>query len=537
MQQFAGPFKALFLCGYVLNGVQCIARLSGPKLTNYMIDNALLKQNAGALYKSVLLFCLLFAISEISRMLQTSLFVHVQESMTVWLRKNMEKAITRCGIYELRKIETGDLIHRMAVEIPRISAFYTKELPAFFTNAFILFFGIVMMWKLNARCTIAAGIILSALYFAVRYFLPQIQHITQQRTEQSAHFTAIVEEILEHGIILKLNQAYQYGDARFEKAAENLQLETEKLAKHQLIMSAVLTLITLFPNLFLYLWGGKLVLARQMTVGTLIALNAYVGYLISSVVYFAQSFVRFQQSEVGMKRYEEILSLCGNNEAIDERRDAIKAVKNFRTLSFQHVSFRYKERLALEDVSFEIEAGQRVWITGENGAGKTTLAYLMAGLLKPDGGKILFNGKDMQEVGFYSFNPMICMVTQENHLFEDTAVKNILLGRNELKDKLPCLFSEWDALGFFDGSFPKRKINSKGTDISGGQAKKINILRALLKDAPLVIFDEAEAFLDAKAKEALWRYIGTHPEKTFVLISHEKPANIKFEQHIFLKPE
>lgn len=529
IKQFVLPFKVHFLCAYILIIFQCITKLYSPKITNFIIDEALSKSNINALYYYILLLCITFTVSQLCQILQTIILVNIGENMTIRLRHNLYEAITRASIKEAREKETGDIINRIVNEIPKISEFYTSALPGLFTNSFVLFIGIFLMWSLDYRCTIVTILILPAIYLVTKFFLPQIKNITKQGTELNAQFTALVEQIMNNLIIIKQNHVYNYSDKRFVTKVNSIKINKYNLTKYNMIMSITLTIITFIPNIFIMIWGGRMVLNNNMTIGTLVALNSYVGYLISPVVYFAQSVISFHQNEIVIKRYEEIISKYDKNSSLI----GMKEIETFDTLIFHNVRFNYGNKSLIENLSFEIKAGENVQIIGKNGAGKTTLLNLITGILKPISGEILINN---QNINSLNLKKIICVVTQENHFFEDTVENNILLERNELKENIISVASELNYLDIIssDALNLESRINSHGNNISGGQAQKINILRALVLNSPIVIFDEVTTFLDQNSKQAIYKYINSHREKTFIFISHEIIENIKVDRVIYL---
>lgn len=531
IKQFVLPFKLKFFGAYILIALQCIAKLYSPKITNLIIDKALSESNVKELYHYIFLLCIAFAISELCRVFQMAFLVNIGENMTINLRCNLYKAITGASVQDVREKETGDIISRIVNEIPSVSEFYTRVIPSLFTNIFVLFVGIIMMCILDYRCTMVTILILPAIYFATKYFSPQIKNITKQGAELNAQFISLAEQIINNLIIIKHNHVYGYSDRCFEMKVNDIKKNKYDLTKYNIIMSTVLTIITFIPNVFIMVWGGKMVLNSNMTIGTLVALNSYVGFLISPVVYFAQSAISFQQNEVIIKRYEEIVFKYDTYKK--DNLVGTKEIKEFDNLIFCNVKFNYGNKTLLENLNFEIKAGEIVQIIGRNGTGKTTLINLLTGLLKPISGEILINN---QNISLLNLEKIICVVTQENHFFEDTVENNILLDRIDLKENILPVASELDYLDIIssDTLNLKSKLNSKGNNISGGQAQKINIMRSLILNSPVVVFDEVDTFLDQKSKQAIYKYINLHQEKTFVFISHEIIENITVDKIIYL---
>lgn len=368
-------------------------------------------------------------------------------------------------------------------------------------------------------------------FFVTKFFSPQIKNITKHGTELNAQFTALAEQIINNLIIIKHNYAYNYTDKRFRIRTNDIKKNNYNLTKYNILMTTTLSIITFVPNIIIMIWGGGMVLSNNMTIGTLVALNSYVGYLISPVVYFAQSVISFQQNEVIIKRYEEIIfkyDTYKKNSLMET-----EEIKRFDFLIFNNVEFNYGNKSLIESLSFEIRAGENVQIVGKNGTGKTTLINLIVGILKPISGEILINN---QNINSLNLKNIICVVTQENHFFEDTVENNILLDRIQLKDNIISVASELNYLDIINSDTLnlESKVNSQGNNISGGQAQKINIMRALILNSPIVVLDEVDTFLDQKSKQAIYKYIISHEEKTFIFISHEIMDNITVDKVIYL---
>ena len=219
---------------------------------------------------------------------------------------------------------------------------------------------------------------------------------------------------------------------------------------------------------------------------------------------FAMSFIltQIQMAESGSKEYFEVLALASK----ENYRKSVptEKIKN-ASVAFQNVSFNYdKTTDVLKDVSFEIKKGESVAIVGHSGAGKSTIVNLLLKFYEPTNGKILLNNKPYAELDYHHIRQNIALVFQENELFSSTIKENVSYGHPNAtgKDIIQALkfANAWD----FVSKFPKgidSEVGERGVRLSGGQKQRIQIARAILKDAPILILDEATSSLDAKSEK------------------------------------
>src|SRR5579885_1404879 len=228
---------------------------------------------------------------------------------------------------------------------------------------------------------------------------------------------------------------------------------------------------------------------------------------------FAMSFIltQIQTAESGSKEYFEILSLPSTENY--KRNTSAKKIKN-PVLQFDHVNFSYRtsqdgvasrqeEKPVLQDVSFTITHGESVALVGHSGAGKTTIASLILKFYEPTSGEILLNNRRYTELDHTLIRSNIAQVFQENELFSSTVRENVAYGNPQATDKeILHALKRANALDFVN-KLPKgidSEIGERGVRLSGGQKQRIQIARAILKDAPILILDEATSSLDARSE-------------------------------------
>jgi ATP-binding cassette subfamily B protein len=219
---------------------------------------------------------------------------------------------------------------------------------------------------------------------------------------------------------------------------------------------------------------------------------------------FAMSFIltNVQQAEKGSKEYFEILDLESQEEYVkDTRQEKISKP----TLEFKNVNFNYNDSNAvLQDVSFKINAGESVALVGHSGAGKSTIAHLILKFYNPTSGDIFMKDKNYKDLSHQFIRNNIALVFQENEVFSSTIRENVAYGNKDATDeqiiKALKLANAYDFVSRFSKGI-ESEVGERGIKLSGGQKQRIQIARAILKDAPILILDEATSSLDAKSEK------------------------------------
>jgi ATP-binding cassette subfamily B protein len=289
---------------------------------------------------------------------------------------------------------------------------------------------------------------------------------------------------------------------------------------HAAIHSVTLLSVALFLVV-----GAYQVMRGQMSVGALVAFNALVALANAPILTLLGIWDNVQLATVYLNRLDDIFQQEPEQGSDRSRLVPVRSLEGRITL--RHLGFRYggpESPGILEDLSFEVPPNTMVAIVGRSGSGKTTLVKLLAGLLEPTEGTILYDGIDLKTLNYRDLRRKIGFVLQENHLFDDSIARNI--GFGEAEPDLDAVM--WAAQVANAREFVERlplgydtRIGESGIALSGGQRQRVAIARAVYHRPPVLIFDEATSALDAESERAVKENIDQLMEgRTSFVIAH-----------------
>jgi subfamily B ATP-binding cassette protein MsbA len=282
--------------------------------------------------------------------------------------------------------------------------------------------------------------------------------------------------------------------------------------------------------------GGYFVLTGEISGGGFVAFLGALGSLYTPIKRISQINNNIQQGIAALKRIYQLLETTPE---VAEAPDAVVLPQIAERLECSRVSFFYESNQPiLREVSFSARPGELVAIVGHSGAGKTTLVNLIPRFYDVTGGSITIDGHDLRRVTLRSLRAQMGIVTQETILFDDTVFNNIAYGRKDVPAEQVYAAARLANAAEFIEAFPggyQSRIGERGVRLSGGQRQRIAIARAILKDPPILILDEATSSLDAESERSVQEALDRVMERrlTFV-IAHRLSTVIRADQILVL---
>lgn len=285
----------------------------------------------------------------------------------------------------------------------------------------------------------------------------------------------------------------------------------------------VLDVIIGFSSLATLLYGGYLTLLGEITLGRFVAFNQYINMLVWPMLACAESAIMFSQGAASIRRVQEVMDA---EPGITDEQNMTEMGVIRGSIDFEHLNFTHsgQEKEVLTDIHLHVPAGTTLAIIGRTGNGKSTLVNLLLRLYKTEPGMIRIDGQDIGRIPLKQLRENIAYVPQDNFLFSDTLKANIAFGsRNKDMDEV---IRAAEAACIHDNiiSFPEgydTVVGERGVTLSGGQKQRSSIARALMKDAPILILDDALSAVDTDTEEHILHNLKENRKgKTTILIAH-----------------
>jgi len=398
---------------------------------------------------------------------------------------------------------TGQLMSRITNDVNQVQQAVSETLGDLLREGLSVVGYAVMMFYFDWRLALVAVTSAPLVVYPLVRLGQRVRRSTRHSQEQLEHLSHLTAEAFTGHRIVKAFAAERHEGARFAAASELLYRTNLKVTSTLSVLPPIMEFLG-GVAIVLLLWYGRYQIGHgQMTPGDFLAFIFAAFMLYTPIKRLSRVNANLQQASAAAHRIFELLD---THSEVKERPDARPLTGVSRGIEFRQVGFTYAdqpERPVLRDVSFSVPAGQVVALVGLSGAGKTTLVNLLPRFYDVTDGAVLFDGVDIRDVTLKSLRERIGIVTQETVLFDDTIAKNIAYGapgasQAAIEDAARAAHAHE-----FIQTLPNRyetKIGERGQRLSGGQRQRLAIARALLKNSPILILDEATSSLDAESE-------------------------------------
>jgi len=420
------------------------------------------------------------------------------------LRNDLYNAILARSTAFFQRNTTGTLLSTLINDIERVQTAMSTVLADFLEQFFTFIVLIFVVITLGHRLAWILLVFIPVIVSSARRIGRRVRTTTRSGQDKMAEIQNILHEAISgHGIVKAFSmEAWEM--TRFRKAARRLFRANLKSASVQAISSPLMDLLGVIAIALLLLLGRGQIQRSNMTLGTFIGFLAAVITLYDPVRKFALFYNSFQQA---LGASEEIFRFMDEQDEVKEKWRA-KTVRSFSDrIAFEGVNFSYTTdegpKQVLHDINLTVQRGEVLAIVGPSGAGKSTLVNLIPRFFDPTGGRIAIDGADLRDVTIDSLRKQIGKVTQETILFNDTVRNNIAYGQPDIAFSKVQNAAEMALAHEFILRMPDgydTVIGEKGVRLSGGERQRLAIARAILKNAPILVLDEATSSLDTESE-------------------------------------
>ena len=521
--QYLRFFRNHFLIGAFSLVILSLLSLPTPYLLKVVIDRVLPAKDMRLLSLIILALVGIQAARLGFSFLSNYHFGVFNQEVLTGIKKDLYRRLLRLPLSFFDRHQSGYLLSRVN-EVEGLSLFFSNTTVRLALSVLEFMFSLLILFALNWKLTLIALGILPLLYIATKHYSGTIRRLSQEAMEKGAVVSSRVQETLSGVDVVKVFSSEERETSRLHSLLDDLKQTNIQRTVKTTLSSELLGLVGALGGYVILWYSGWDIIRGGFTLGSYIAFSGYLARLYGPTQMLASAGLIFQPAFSALDRYRELMEAAG-----EEEKEAGKRLERLKgEIGFKEVHFSYDGKTPVfEGLSLRVNPGEKALITGPNGSGKSTLMKLILGLYRAQRGKVMIDGYDIEELSLASLRERISVVSQNVFLFNDTVWNNILYSRPEATEaevrKAVELSGAAEFIEKLDEGY-NTIVGETGKKLSGGEKQKIALARALLKDADLLIFDEAMTHLDRDSERKIEQLLNNDfKHKTCLIISHKKP--------------
>lgn len=509
-----------------------------PLFTKFIIDKVIVDQKQNLLVLAIVIISAITLIIAVLTYIRERLILYVSLKVNTGLIGDFFDRVLNLPLKFFEDRKTGDITTRFQ-ENEKITNFMTNTGLQVFLNLFTAVLYLALMFYLNASLTtiIAFFILLQVLIY---YFItPKIRHTFREVFEKNAASESHLIESLS-GIstikIIGIENPTRWQWENLQIAAINSYFKT---IVYGMVSSLASGLVNHLSDVSVLFFGALFVLNNRLSIGGLVAFTIMAKGVSAPIIKLATSWNVFQGALNSVEKLNDVLESKPEIEKSDiKNKQVLPSLRGY--IRTDNLTFRYSrdsQDNILQNVTLEVEPGQRIAFVGRSGSGKSTLIKLLYGFYKPTSGNIFVDGFGINDVYLPSLRKQIGLVPQENDLFKGTIRDNIAKSKPHAPLAEIIEAAKLAGAHEFISSFPEgydTALEERGSNISGGQRQRIAIARTFIQKPQILILDEATSALDNESERKIQNNIETHLTNTTVFMIAHRLSTVKNADQIFV---
>lgn len=497
----------------------------GSFISNFL-EGIIQKGGANGKINGLTTICLMIIIATILKntfiYLSNRISVPVRSMIITQLRGDLYDKILRLPIGYFTEKRKGDIISRMTNDIAEIEGSVVGTFDGLIKDPLTVLGYLIFLVIISPQLSLFLLILLPITGLLIGRVSRKLKRQSQDAAIKLGESLSILDETLGGLRVIKAFLAEKLLSTRFHSVNDELFKVRKKMGARRDLASPLTEVLGVMVLSTILYFGGRLVLGDQgLEAKELIAYIASFAMLINPAKNISTAFFNIQRGAAALVRVEEVLKAPV---VVDENPNGIQLSSFNEKIEFRDVVFSYDDAIILNQVNLIINKGKTIALVGSSGAGKSTLADLVPRFHDVTGGEVLIDGINIKDYSLHSIRSLMSIVTQEPILFNDTIASNIALGTpNATEEEVIRAAKIANAHDFImqkeEGY--QTNIGDRGSKLSGGERQRLTIARAVLKNPPILILDEATSSLDTESERLVQDAINNMMQnRTSIVIAH-----------------
>lgn len=533
---YVSPYKLYIIFVVIFAILESLASVFGPKITGNSItllssDNI----DFNKLYDFIAQLLIVYSVYVFSSCVSNYIISLITIKITYKMRNDISKKMERLSFGYINSVSYGEVLSRIMNDVENLSSAFTQTVSSVISSLVMAIGVIWMMIGISWKMTLIFVGVIPVVGIVVIVILKKSQKYFVEYQKRMGQMNGFIEETFSGYEVVSTFDAREKFTEDFSTINKSMYNSSFKSQFLSGMLPYIMDLASKSNYIVSCIMGGYMVVMRALTIGDITAFIAYSNQFMDPLAQAASISGIIQQILASAERIFEFLDAPEEAGKADLQ-EILQNLDNFSDIEFKNINFGYDEKsLVIKDFSLKVKSGQTVAIVGETGSGKTTLVNILMRFFEDFDGDILLNGENIKNIPLEQYRKMFGLVTQDSWLYGGTISENIAYGGNNVSLEEVKTISKNIGADHFVESLSQgydTLIEENMTNISEGQRQLLCIARMAVKDAPILIMDEATSSVDVFTEKQIQKSLKNILKKRTAFIIAHRLSTIKFADMI-----
>jgi ATP-binding cassette, subfamily B, bacterial MsbA len=519
---------SVFFGVLVAASTSAIAWLLDPAIKKIFVE-----KDQSLIFLIPLLIIIAFAVKGFALYFAKAIMITVAEEVKKILQSQMVKSLINADTQLIDKKHSGKFISNLTYDVSHITNMLSTAILSLFKDSLTLFGLLFVMFYQNWKLSLIAIIMIPIAGMASKTLGKRVGKVVTEAQEKSGFLNTHLIELFKNHKLIKIFQREDYESKRTDGHLDQLKEKNIKINTVFVRLSPIMETLTGIMIAILIFYSGKLALNNEIEIGNFFSFLAAMMLAYQPVRALSGMNMILKQ---GLSAANRILPIIDNQNKITNHEDSQDINITNSDIRFNNINFRYntEEKNILTNVNLNIAGGKMTSLVGHSGAGKSTILNLIPRFYDAQSGDIMIDDRSIYKVKIKSLRDQISLVSQDTTLFDDTIKNNIGYAKDNVSDEEIVVAAKFSYAHEFIDKLPNKYetiIGENGIRLSGGEKQRLSIARAMIKESPIILLDEATSSLDAETESKIQDALKIlTKDRTTIVIAHRLSTILNSDQ-------